>query len=183
METKQTSLATISFTAVLSLAALAGCHHDTTQVSARGQDFYPPGVQTSVDKVSSAQATKGAACDAMLYDHHFDGAALNALGRCKIDLMLRGTSTNKPFTVYLDMPHDTAQTRQASVAQYLKNAGIDDSAVQIVMGPNPNLKTPSAYNLAEVYKEEGNTITGEAADAAAAAAGSGASAGMGSGAK
>jgi hypothetical protein len=169
METKQTYFATISMTALLGVALLVGCHHDAPEVSSRGQDFYPPGVPTSMDRISAVQATKGAAADAMLYDQHFDGPALNALGRHKIDAIMRGTSVNKPLVVYLDMPHDTAQSRQAAVADYIKNAGVQDSAVQIVLGPNPNLTTPAAYNLTEIYKVNGDNITGEAADATAAA--------------
>jgi hypothetical protein len=175
METKQT-YRSISLAAVFGLAVLTGCHHEAAETSdttyLRGQDFTPPGQTSAMERISNVQATKGAANDAMLYDQHFDGAMLNALGRTKLDLMMRGTSVNKNLVVYLDMHHDTGQSRQAAVTEYLKNAGVEDNNVQIVLGPNPNVNTATAYNLAEIYKEEGNQITGAAADATAASAAS-----------
>jgi hypothetical protein len=173
MQTKITYLATISTTALIGLGLASGCHHDSNNINARGQDFAPPGATSALERINDAQAIKGAAADAMLEDQHFDGILLNSLGRKKLDLMMRGTSVNKPLVVYLDMSHDTAQNRQAAVTDYIKNAGVDDSAIQVVIGPNPHMMTPTAYNLNEVYKGDGTTITGEAADenvAAAAAA-------------
>jgi hypothetical protein len=177
MQSKKSSLPTISFTALLSLGLAAGCHHDSNTVNAHGQDFAQPGVTSSVERISNAQAVKGAAADAMLYDHHFDGILLNSLGCKKLDQMMTGTSANKPLVVYLNMPQNTAKDRQAAVAEYVKNAGVDDSAVQIVIGPNPHVTTPTAYNLAEVYKDDGGTMTGAAADATAATAAAPASSG------
>ena len=170
MQSKQSSLATFSITALLSLGLAAGCHHDSTTVTAHGQDFAPPGATSSVEAISNSQVVKGAAADAMLYDHHFDGILLNSLGRNKLDLMICGTSASKPLVVYLNMPQVTAKDRQTAVADYIKNKGVDDSAVQIVIGSNPHLKTPTAYNLGEIYKNDGGTMNGAAADATAAAA-------------
>jgi len=171
MATKHTYLAMIP-TAVFSLALLTGCQ-PKDDYSSRGQDFIPPGVKSHVDRMNDAQAAKGAAVDGMLYDQHFDGNTLNSLGEKKLDYIVKGTCDDKPITIYLNMPHDDAQARAASINDYFKEEGLPAQAVQIVEGANPNLKTPAAYNLSEVYKEAGTSYDGSAADATAAAASAG----------
>src|SRR5215208_3484973 len=55
-------------------------------------EVFPPDEQIRpIDRAVDVQAAKAARADATLYTYHFDrGAALNSLGRAKLDLMLRG---------------------------------------------------------------------------------------------
>jgi len=99
------------------------------------------------------------------------------------DYIVKGICDDKPITVYLNMSHDDAQAREAAINDYFKEEGVPAKAVQIVEGPNPNLKTPTAYNLSEVYKEAGTSYDGSAADATAAAASGGSASGSGAAGK
>jgi hypothetical protein len=142
----------------LTLIAAAGCNMQ------RGETFADGDHPTTIGLVSQAQAAAGAKQDATLYDCHFRNDRLDPLGQGKLSLMLKGTTPGDPVEVYLDMPADVAAVRRASVVAYLAEAGVASEKMELAVGPNPHCTTPTAYNLATVYKPEGNTNMGEAAD-------------------
>lgn len=115
---------------------------------------------------AQSQAATAAKHDAMLYDRSFDGPSLNSLGQVKLDLILKATAGGQPVVVYLNVPHDSVADRQVAVTTYLKNAGVPDNLIKTVEGPNTNNTTPTAYNLSSIYKADGTSFTGEAADSA-----------------
>ena len=134
--------------------------------SPHGERYDPEDAARSSGLFAQSMAAAGAKSDAMLYDRSFDGSTLNSLGQVKLDLLLKGTANGQPVTIYLNVPHDTFADRQTAVAAYLKNAGVPDQLQKLVEGPNTNAMSPSAYNLSSIYKGEGASMTGEAADAA-----------------
>ncbi len=85
--------------------------------------------------------------------------------------MLKATPVGDSVVVYLNMPHDQVAARQAAVSAYLVSAGVNESKIVVAEGPNLNTTTPSAYNLSHVYKKDGTTYSGEAAEDTSAAAG------------
>ena len=148
----------LNITAALALLTVAGCNLNQQ----RGETFDDADHPTPVGLAVQAQAAAGAKADATLYDRHFRGDRLDALGQTKLDLILKGTGVGEPVHVYLDVPD--APARRAAVAAYLADAGVPADAVVLAAGPNPGNTTPTAYNLATVYKPEGNANLGEAAD-------------------
>jgi hypothetical protein len=142
---------------LLATAILAGCgyNHD--------ENFAGDTAPTCVGRIDKAQSAAGAKEDAMLYDMHFHGTELTSLGQGKLDLIAKGTIKGDPITVYLNMPHDKVVDRQAAVADFLKNEGFAADKIIVAEGPNPNLTTPTAYNLSGLYKPEGASFAGEAA--------------------
>ena len=165
---------TVQLASLLAVSALMGCHHDQI---AHGEMFNPPGAPTPVSEACEVQAAAGARADGMLYDHHFDGSDLNSLGKDKLNRMVKGTPTSQPVVVYMNMPHDSATARQTAVAAYLKDSGLKESDVQVFEGSNPNLTTPTAYNLSVVYKGANATFDGEGADTGSASGGGASSSG------
>ena len=149
--------AATKFAAALVLLAAVGCNDQ------HGETFDDQEHPTPVGLVAQAQAAAGAQQDAMLYDCHFRGDRLSSLGQGKLDLMVKGTAVGEPVLVYLDMPADRAAARRASVAAYLARAGVRADRVEVAVGPNPGMTTPTAYNLPAVYKD-GTANTGVAAD-------------------
>jgi hypothetical protein len=149
-----------SLIAVLALAAMAGCHQNIQ----RGETFDDLDHPTPIGLGVQAQAAAGAKADGTLYDRHFRGDTLDPLGQTKLDLVLKATAPGEPVQVYLDMPDDHAAARRAAVNAYLASAGVPADKVELAVGPNPHDQTPTAYNLATVYKSEGGANTGEAAD-------------------
>ncbi len=146
--------------AIVALAAMVGCQ-DNLQ---HGETFDDTDHPTPIGLVAQAQAAAGAKADATLYDRHFRGDRLDPLGQAKLDLILKATAAGDAVPVYLDMPEDQANARRASVNAYLAKAGVPADKVELAVGPNPHGTTPTAYNLATVYKSEGNANMGEAAD-------------------
>jgi hypothetical protein len=142
---------------LLATAILAGCgyNHD--------ENFAGDTAPTCVGRINKAQSAAGAKEDAMLYDMHFHGSELTSLGQGKLDLIAKGTVAGDPVTVYLNMPHDKIADRQAAVTSYLKNDGISEDKIIVAEGPNPNLTTPTAYNIGGLYKPQGTSFDGSAA--------------------
>jgi hypothetical protein len=99
----------------------------------------------------------------MLYEVHFHGNELTSLGQGKLDLIVKGTPSGDPITVYLNVPHPTVADREAAVKAYLSKAGIANDKMLLAEGNNPNLSTPSAYNIGTIYKADGTSFNGQAA--------------------
>ena len=129
-----------------------------------GERYDAEDAARSTGLFAQSQAASAAKSDAMLYDRSFDGTTLNSLGQVKLDLILKATAGGQPVVVYLVVPHDSLADRQASVTAYLKNAGIPDGLIKITEGPNTKMTTPTANTLTSIYKADGTSFTGEAAD-------------------
>jgi len=168
-------------TGLVATALITGCSHNAAPKELRGTDFVADDAPTSIGKYNQAQAAAGAREDAMLYDQNFHGGELNSLGQGKLNLIVKGTTTGDPVYVYLNMPHDQVAARQSAVTAYLKSTGVPEDRIIVAEGPNPNLHTPTAYHLGDIYKQEGTSYSGAAAPdntasgAAMGAGGSGAS--------
>lgn len=151
--------------ALLLTTAALGCKNGQSKPPiAHGEKFENEGVARSTGNIAQAQAAAGAAADGMLYERNFRGAALNSLGQSKLDLIVKGTPTGDPVVVYLNMPHEAAADRRVAIVAFLKNAGVKDNAIKLNEGANPNDTTPTAYNLAGIYKGKDGSFTGETAD-------------------
>ncbi len=98
----------------------------------------------------------------MLYDMHFHGGKLSSLGEGKLDLIVKGTPAGDPVEVYLDGPHDMMTERHSAVAAYLKKSGLSENDIVVADGINPNVTTPTAYNLGGLYKQDGGSYNGQA---------------------
>jgi len=153
----------------LTLLAATGCHHNNAEAKAKpvlahGEQFDCEDGPRATGRIAQSQAAAGAAADAMLYDRSFHGSKLNSLGQSKLDLIVKGTPTGDPVTVYLNMPKDAADARRPAVVAFLKTEGIKDGAMNLIDGPNPTENTPSAYNMAGMYKGKDNVLSGETAE-------------------
>jgi hypothetical protein len=105
----------------------------------------------SVDEVLERQAMAGAAADATLNSSHFEGSALNELGRTKLNAIIQ--RNNGPATVYVDVA-DTAPARVTSVTQYLKDAGASSQNFKVEAGPNPKTTVAAVEGLKRMQKTE-----------------------------
>ncbi len=159
MRNKSTPIASNLIGSLAAGVLLVGCSYQ------HGEDFSSTSNPTRVNQFVSAQAAAGAKSDATLYDHNFDGSNLNSLGKNKLDLICQASKPNDSIAVYLDMPHDVVADREAAVSAYLKKTGVKDTQIKLAEGPNPGVTTPAAYNLPTVYKSDGVSYNGLAADA------------------
>jgi hypothetical protein len=157
----------ISLAGLLASAALVGCNQ------LHGEQFDDDGATRRVGTINQAQSATGAKEDAMLNDFHFHGSELTSLGQGKLDLIVKGTPAGDPITVYLNVPHTTVADREAAVTAYLKKVGVADDNMLLAEGNNPNLTTPSAYNLGTIYKADGASFNGQAAPDAGTGGGAG----------
>ena len=152
-----------SFTVLAGLvvtALVTGCNQPP---KLHGETFYKDGAPTDAGNFAQAQCAAGAKEDGILYEANFHGTELNSLGQGKLDLIVKGTTPGDAIYIHLNMPHEMVAARQAAVTAYLKNAGVSDNAMIVAEGNNPNINTPTAYNLNGVYKIDNNTPNGQAA--------------------
>jgi hypothetical protein len=105
----------------------------------------------SVDEVLERQATAGAAADATLNSSHFDGAALNELGRTKLNAIIQ--KNGAPATVYVNVA-DGAPDRIGAVTRYLKDAGASAQNIKVEAGPNPNATVLASEGIKRMQKTE-----------------------------
>ena len=105
----------------------------------------------AVDEVLERQAMAGAASDATLNSSHFDGTALNELGRTKLNAIVQ--RNNGPATVYVDVS-DTAPARVDAVTRYLKDAGASSQNIKVEAGPNPKTTVAAVEGLKRMEKTE-----------------------------
>jgi hypothetical protein len=167
MNKMMTTRKLIGFAALLAGAALVGCSN------IHGENFDPDGAPRRIGAINESQTAAGAKEDAILYDAHFHGSELTSLGEGKLDLIVKGTPEGDPITVYLSVPHASFADRQAAVKAYLTKAGIQDDKMLLAEGGNPNLTTPAAYNLGNLYKADGASFNGQAAPEASTGGGGG----------
>ncbi len=124
--------------------------------------FQPEDELRSVDMVANAQAAAGARADAMLYPMHFDGAALNSLGKQKLEMMI-AAGNKATLVVYLDLPKGDAMAsdRTKAVGDFLGGKGMQASAFKVEMGPNPASHNMSQPGIARLSKTENPGMSSE----------------------
>ena len=154
--------------AAAAVTVLAGCSTPPDGLL-HGETFTESGQTTAIGRIAQAQAASGAKSDSMLYDRHFNGTELNALGQAKMDLILKGSPIDQPVKIYFVMAHDDVAGREAAVAAYLDKAGVQAADERFAEGPNPNDTTPAEYNLSGIYTVGKDNYTGQAADGVAGA--------------
>ena len=143
---------TMLTTAVAGTLLLAmGCESDRSSMN----EFFPQ-ENRATDAFTAAQAQAGARGDATLQPMHFDGAALNSLGRDKLDLMTDDYDGHSNVTIYLNFREtDGLEARREAVLAQLREHGVEESAVKFVGGPNPSLTSPAAGHMARLERTEG----------------------------
>lgn len=157
---------TLIRTALLAGAVMtAGCQNVRRDASIHGEMFPRDEQLRPVDRFLEIQSAAAARNDATLNAFHFDrGAALNSLGREKLDLMLRGDDQSLPLVVYLDVrsPGGAADAHRDSVRRYLVDHGVADEQLKFRTGPNLEHTRPAREGLRGLKK-----FNGETTDAAA----------------
>lgn len=167
---KSMILQTLVFSAAV--LAAAGCQQAATN-SAAG--FAPDEQMVAMKHLNNAQAARGAASDATLYSCHFDGPAVNSLGKAKLDLMLAAADneSDASVSVWMDVPDDqNADDRREAVKAYLRQRGLPSDRLVIGRGPNPAVDSPAAQGLKDLPKADSvDTSTSGATSSTAPPAG------------
>jgi hypothetical protein len=172
---------TIVITALLTLAA---CQGKDASLDPTLEGFFPEdvGEVRKPNQFADASAAAGARADAMLFKQHFDGPRLNSLGEEKLSLMLKDDDAPGPMTVYLKLS-DTdaaAKARESAVITFLKDKGLKDDQIEVVMGDNPAARSPAAAHMSRAFKTEigeGGATSASSASPKEASSGQGSAAG------
>ena len=147
-----------------------GCQSDREVAKGRpGEEFLRDDETSAVTRIAERQMAAGARTEATLRAYHFDHAALNGLGREKLDFMLAGAGEQGELVVYLDLAGDDANrqhavARRADVTEYLGERGLAEGEFRLESGHNPHntMSVVSAVPPKDAAADEGP------ADAAAA---------------
>lgn len=148
---------------LLSAVAVGGCH--SSRYDRESWSYDPQKSRTRA--ILDAQYAKGAAQDASLSKYHFDGMALNGLGRDKLDWILAG-GRGGPIVVHLDLvgtgPQEAEPMLQA-VRDYLDASGVAVSEETVVLGPSPRtagsaVATAGRQRLQQRQPSGGGSATG-----------------------
>jgi hypothetical protein len=134
------------------------------------------------DRHFESMSAKGAVADATLYDQHFDGTELNALGRSKVALMLEAAPKHEPLTIYVPTSgsDERVQARLTAVNNFWKASQYAAIELQTKQGVNPNTATPAGTGLAALRrldKESNSGSGGGSSSGVSASGGPGASGG------
>jgi hypothetical protein len=144
----------------------AGCAKQEKIKLSVNDNFRPDDEPRSVDAIWRQQTANAARADGTLYAHHFTGAALNGLGKQKIDSAFYGPDAGK-VALYIDVAKDvTYGAREQSVLDYLTHKGLAAEAYTVTAGPNLTAGTPAAQGLKAL--ESQNSGTTESASPTAA---------------
>ena len=111
-----------------------------------------------VDRAVEVQAAAAARNDSTLNAYHFDrGAALNSLGKAKLDLMLRDDDESLPLVVYLDVraAGGVREAHRDAVRNYLADRGVADANLEFRTGPNLDHTRPARDGLRGLKHLEG----------------------------
>lgn len=147
------------FTAVafLLLLGIAGCAKDAKPMKSVNDHFIGDEHPRSVTAFFDQQHANAARADGMLYPAHFDGSALNSLGRKKLDLMFAG-SERPVVQVYLKVAKDNSyRDREAAVNAYLDSKNIKTDQYALNFGENPNSVAPASDGLSGLAKQQAMT--------------------------
>ena len=143
--------------AVLGLAA--GCGGGAADQANHGEMFPPDEEVRPVDRMVEVQSAAAARADATLNAYHFDrGAALNSLGKAKLDLMLRDDDESLPLVVYLDVRGGSgaSDAHRDAVRHYLADRGVGEVQLELRDGPNLEHTRPARNGLRGLRKIEGD---------------------------
>ena len=141
---------TLTLLTLLPLASF-GCNSEPT---AQADFFDCENQPRQTTLVLDAQSARGARADATLHPAHFDGDALNSLGRDKLDRMTRDNDSGFPLTLYVAADGEAFTAREQSARQHLLDAGLRPDQLRIVQGVNPNTYHAVAPGLARMSKTE-----------------------------
>ena len=144
----------------------SGCQADRDR-AIHGEVFPPDEQVRPVDRMVEVQASAAARMDATLNAWHFDhGAALNSLGRAKLDLMLRDDDESLPLVVYLDVRSvgGVRDEHRHAVRHYLADRGVADGQLEFRTGPNLEYTRPARDGLRGLQKLEGGDADAGAAE-------------------
>lgn len=138
-------------------ASLAGCANTGEPDPAEhwrlvgNETFRPEASGRAVDRIMLAQTVTAAGEDAMLYNHHFDGAELNSLGQSKLRLMLEDLGFLADPHVYVVSGNSE---QLAAVRRYLADWGLALEDDRLHVGANPMTRRSAALGLAQMQKFE-----------------------------
>lgn len=137
------------------LVVLAGCDSNGHKPDPSSmKEFFSDYDQMAIHKFADVQARNGAAADATLQPAHFDGAALNSLGRQKLDAMTADRG-ERVTTIYMNFAEDgLMEERREAVLAYAGTAGIAEADLKFVSGSNPHVTSPAAGHLARIERTE-----------------------------
>ncbi len=104
--------------------------------------------QSRTRQIFEAQYAEAAREDAALRDYHFDrtgdGPQLNALGRERLDYIVRSRAPGELLEVWVDVPPSVdagvAEQMVAVAEGYLLTGGTDPLAIIVAVGPSPDLR-------------------------------------------
>jgi hypothetical protein len=161
--------------AAAAMALLAGCQSSTKSDnefhSNLNEKFWYEEHEARIARnVVDHQAVMGAQADPTLYACHFDGTALNSLGKAKLDAMLVDGAVSK---IYIDSGKSNADAHRASVNAYLAAANKADGSVAVEAGSAPAALHPAAPSIVRMEKTENPGKTGNNNESSATNAGSG----------
>jgi hypothetical protein len=155
------------------LLLAVGCQSHKWETAEERDPFLPEDDTRSYARFATAHAAASARQDGTLRDYHFEGDDLNSLGQSRLELMLKDNSHAYPIVIYIDTDDaKLMKSRQMTVAAFLRDAGLLESQVKFEAGPNPNVTSPAAQNLARLSKsdESGATPAGPSGGAPAGGA-------------
>jgi hypothetical protein len=135
----------------------SGCHGKADH-AIHGEMFPGDNEIRPIDRMIEVQSAAAARSDATLNGYHFDrGAALNSLGRSKLDLMLRDDDETLPLVIYLDVrdPGGASESHRDSVRHYLADRGVADAQLEFRTGPNLDHSRPARDGLRGLKQMEG----------------------------
>ena len=161
-------LALIGCAGGAALGLAAGCGSSGSDKAMHGELFPPDEAIRPVDRMVEVQSAAAARADATLNAYHFDqGAALNSLGRAKLDLMLRDDDDSLPLVVYLDVRDASGPTdkQRDAVRHYLADRGVAETQVELRDGPNLTYTRPARDGLRGLRRLEGPDDPAAASDA------------------
>ena len=155
---------------ILLISLAVGCSQKN-QKSAYQDPFFPPEkTASSVAQIIDQHAAAGAAADATLYPHHFDGTELNSLGATKLNAILAGRSENAALNLYLNFGKDgdeLSDARQATVTTFAREAGVDPSKMAVKFGVNKSTLHRTDLDIKALKPTDDAASAGDAANASA----------------
>lgn len=131
--------------AAAAVLALSGC--------AKQEPFFPATGATK--NMVDAQVAAGTRGNGNLYECHFNGDKVNALGSSKLDDMVHGRPSGEQLVVHMESEdHDLLVRRMEAVATYLKDGGLADGEIVFADQFDGSTYSPAALGLANLAKTD-----------------------------
>ncbi len=150
----------------VAVSILAGCEQGPKTEPTEAFFADAEGNSSRLKAILDAEAQRGAAADMTLYDAHFTGATLNALGLAKLGAIVN--SAHEPFVVYVDATGPNASARHQAVADYLRRDGNAVYPYRVELGVDPRSAHPVSDDLARLPKTESGSVGNAPAPSASA---------------